>query len=423
MANDLSASFPKYWSRRMQRKHHKVDVYRAIANYEEEGTLKIGNIVDRPYRSALTVNTLGSEGSYTRQDIDDTSETLTVDQKKEVTIYVQEPDVIQSKYSQANEYADDAAVALSNWIDGDVLGEYDQASSVVGAYEVAGTGSASDGIGATITISNVLKVFVLASKKLGLLNVKHKAVYKNKQGTQANEKSNLFAVMSPDFWAVLLQFVGGKETVFGDKSAVNGHLGRYMGFDLYESNNLGWSGRLEYGTLGTDGDTIVINGVTLTLKDAIGTTAGNVHLGASTSAVSLDILVAAINAPGTTVAEGAAAGFVALSAANQALLKGITATDGGTYMTLKSKGRGAVIVSETLTAEADIWTPDKQIEHQLFGVKGATDIVIQKYPNLKIKDRTGYLGSDFVTWTLYGKKTFDEGDDCLVDIQSRSDSY
>ena len=72
--NDLSASFPKFWSRRMQRKHNKVDVYRAIANYEEEGTLKMGNIVDRPYRSSLSVYDLGSEVSYTRQDITDTSE-------------------------------------------------------------------------------------------------------------------------------------------------------------------------------------------------------------------------------------------------------------------------------------------------------------------------------------------------------------
>lgn len=423
MANSLSASFPKFWSRRMQRKHHKTDVYRAIANYEEEGTLKIGNIVDRPYRSALTVNTLGAEGSYTRQDIDDTSETLTVSTKKEVSFYVQEPDRIQSKYSTASEYADDAAVKLSNWIDGDVLGEYDQATSVIGNYQMAGTGSSGDGIGFTASISNILKVFVKADKALGLLNVKHKAVYKNKRGTEKTESNNMFAVISPNFKSVLLEYLGGKESNLGDKSGVNGHIGKYMGFDLYESNNLGWSGRLEFGTLPTDGDTIVINGVTLTFKDAIGTTAGNVHIGASSAGVALDILVASINAPGTTVAEGAAAGFVAVSAANQALLKGITATDVATYMTLKSEGRGAVIVSETLTAAADIWTTTKQIEHQLFGIKGATDIVIQKYPNFVTKDRSGYLGQDFVTWTMYGLKTFDEGDDMLVDVQSRSDSY
>ena len=34
MANDLSASFAEYWSRRMQLVHHKTDVFLEIANFE-----------------------------------------------------------------------------------------------------------------------------------------------------------------------------------------------------------------------------------------------------------------------------------------------------------------------------------------------------------------------------------------------------
>ena len=405
----------------MQRKHHKTDVYRAIANYEEEGTLKIGNIVDRPYRSALGVNTLGSEGSYTRQDITDTSETLTVDTKKEVSFYVQEPDRIQSKYSQANEYADDAAVKLSNWIDGDILGEYDQASSVIGAYEMAGTGSASDGIGFTLSISNVLKVFVKADKALGLLNVKFRAMYKNKRGTEKVESSNLFGVISPNFKSTLLEYLGGKETALGDTTAVNGHIGRFMGFDLYESNNLGASYYLAMTTFATEGDTLTINGVAWRFKAAIAQ-AGDIDIGAST-AIQIDNMVAAINNSESLAAGVEGTLYWEVTAANRFLLNGITATDGATYMTLKSEGRGHIAITETFTNDGNLFTVTKSLEHQLFGVKGATDIVIQKYPNFVTKDRSGYLGKDFVTWTMYGLLTFDEGDDMLVDVQVRSDAF
>ena len=44
-----------------------------------------------------------------------------------------------------------------------------------------------------------------------------------------------------------------------------------------------------------------------------------------------------------------------------------------------------------------------------------------------MKDRSdatyGYTGQDFVAWGLYGKKTFAEGADALVDVQIRSDAF
>ncbi|MEI6316289.1 MAG: hypothetical protein WCO65_01005 [bacterium] len=38
---------------------------------EEQDTLKKGDTVHRPYRSSLTVNDMGAQGQYTRQDITD----------------------------------------------------------------------------------------------------------------------------------------------------------------------------------------------------------------------------------------------------------------------------------------------------------------------------------------------------------------
>ena len=407
MSNSLSANFPEFWSKRIQVVSEKLAVYRKIANFEEAGQLKIGDVVHRPYGTTLIANAVGTDGAYTRQDITMTNEYLTVDQKKEATFYVEDADELQSKYPIAKFWSDRAAVALINKIDGDVLGEYDQADSQLGNYELGGGGSAADGIGFTLTTSNILKVFSKANKALDKLNV-----------AMGDRK----AVISPDFRDVLFQFIAGKETALGDSTGKNGHIGKYAGFQLYMSNALGWSGRLEFATNPTEADTITINGVAFNFKATLGEVAGTIHI-CSDAENTLNSLVAAINTPGTSVDSATDAGFVAVSDANVILLKDIVATDVATYMTLKAEGHGSIAVSETLSAEADIWTLTKQLQHNLFMQGTPTDLVVQKYPNMQMFHRTGYIGKDVVTWTFYGLKTFDEGDRLLVDVQIRSDAF
>ncbi len=403
MANSLSDNFPEYWSRRMQRKHEKTDVYRAIANFEEKSLLVRGDTVHRPYRSSLVVNDLGSEGGYTRQDITATDSSLTINQEKEVTFYIREPDVIQSNYKEANLWADDGAVKMGNQIDGQFFGEYDNATSSIDDGDLGGT----DGNGLTLTTSNVMKIFTIANRKLSHLDV---------------EDNNRWAVLSPEFREKLLEYLGGKESSLGDSTGKNGHIGKFMGFNLYKSNSLGHSCRLENGTIFAEGDTVTINGVEFNFKGTLGAVAGTIHI-CSDQAKTLDSLVAAINTPGTSVDSDTDAGYVKVSAANQALLKNVVATDGGTYMTLKTTGKSYIEVSEAIAAEADIWTTTKQIQHVLFGQGKPIDLVIQKFSNFKAKDRSGYIGKDFVTWTLFGIKTFEEGADQLVDVQIRSDAF
>jgi hypothetical protein len=88
MANSIIASLKEVWSRDYQDMAEKVRVYSNIANFRLESDLKKGDTAHRPYMSDVTVNTLGSEGSYTRQDITSTDESLSVDQEKEATFYI-----------------------------------------------------------------------------------------------------------------------------------------------------------------------------------------------------------------------------------------------------------------------------------------------------------------------------------------------
>ena len=407
MANTLSANFEEFWSRRLQRVSEKIATFRKITSLEEASTLKKGDTVHRPYMGALVANTLGATGAYTRQDIGTTDESMTVGDPVETTYYVQDPDVIQSKYSVFKNFNDRAAYALSNKLDGDVLGEYDQADSVVANYELGGGGTASDGIGFTLTISNLLKVFTRANKKLDLQNL------------GLGERK---AIISPSFKQVLIEYLAGKESALGDSTGRNGHIGKFGGFELYLSNALGWSGRLENGTVFANGDTITINGVELNFKDTLGAVAGTIHV-CTDQEKTLNSLVAAINTPGTSVDSSSNAGFVAVSAANQALLATIVATDGGTYLALKAEGRGYIAVSESVTAAADIWTTTKQIEHNLFLQGTPIDLAIQKMPSVSIWHRDGYVGSDVTTWQMYALKTFAEGARQMVDVAVRSDAF
>ena len=386
---------------------YREAVYPAIVSMEEQATLKNGQTVHRPYRSTLYPRNYTRGTAVVIRDVTDTDETLTVTTAKVVPFYIDDLDAIQHNYKVLNEYADDATTVLTNTIDGDILGEYDNATSKVDDVEI--NGSATAGVGFTLTTANVLSVFTQAKKKLKKQNI---------------VMNNFFGVISPEFEAVLMQFLANRESPLGDATGTNGNIGKYMGFELYVSNGLGWSGSLVMATIPTAGDTITINGVTFTAAaDAAAATAGEFSIQA-TAALALTQLVAAINnTTGYAAGAGAADTYFEVSAANRDLLIGITASESGTNLLIKAVGLGTVTVSETLTPAANIWTANKQIQHNLFGRKGAIDLVIQKRPNVEIKEVSDKLGKNILPWTLYGKKTFVEGARELVDVRVRSDAF
>ena len=398
MSNSLDASIKEVWSMDYQESFDKSNIFESIANFRYESDLKTGDTLNRPYISEVSVNTLGAEGSYTRQDINTTNETLTVDQEKEATFYLKDIDAFQSHYPTRERFAKQCGIKLANRIDGDVLGEVVNADSTLDDSIFGGTA----GNGINLTTSNVLRVFSIANRKLRELD------------NDPSERK--FATLSPYFEQVLIDSLGGREDALGERTGINGHIGRYGGFELFSTNASYWTGTLAIATNPSEGDTVVINGVTFTFESTLGTTAGNVHI-ASTAAKTVASLVAAINTPGTTVASDTDAGFVALSSADQKKLQDVTATDATTSLTLVSEGHGHLAVSETLTDDDDVWTDGKEMEHLIFGQGRPSDIIVQKYPNMMTKDRSGYIGQDIVNYIVYGLKTFDDGDKKMVDVQ------
>lgn len=400
MANSLSASFEEIWAAEQQRKFYKINVSMKIADTSFESTLRKGDTLNRPYRSDLTIQSYTRGTSITIDDLTDTNEQLSVDKQFATGFYVDDFDQIQDKYDIAARYGQDAAVLLSNQVDADVLGEAANATSNVDDGDIGGT----DGNGISLTTSNVLSVFSAAKRKLQKLNI---------------PQESLFGVVSPEVEEVLTQYGAGRDTAHGDRTQENGFLYHFYGFDLYSSNQLYTSAVLALATQPTNTDTVIINGVTFTFVTTIGTTPGNVLIGANDVSARTN-LTGLINDPGTTSATQ-----VALSTANQRVFANATATnsDANNTVTVTFKGLGVLVVSETLTDLTDEWTAALQKQHSLFGAKMAPTLVMQSMPTVRLRDVETKLGKNVLNGELYGVKTFADQADMLVSVDIASSTF
>jgi len=434
MSNNLdNSTFKEYYSARMQVTHHKVDVFRAIAYFGEEKNLKDGDTVNRPYRSKMVGQTYTRGTAFTVRDIAKTNEQLSVNTAKVAPFYVDDLDALQSQHNDMNDFADDSVIVLGNIIDGDVLGEYASAAYAVTEADITSGGSTSNGI--TLDTTNIQKIFAKAKMKLRRANVIEKRGVPKVPEAGMRGGQNLFAAISPDFESTLMEYLAGKETALGDSTSLSGHIGKYYGFDLYVTNSLTWTAVLSLATNPTNADTLTLTflggTVTITFVDTLSGAGGEVHI-ASTVDKTRANLAEFINAPGTTETEATDTGYTAFSATLDSegysprdRVGFLTATnsDSADTLTIVAKGMSFITVADTLTDTTDAWTAATQIQHQLFGVKGAIEVIIQKQPNVEVKDVPDKIGKNIVPWTLYGKKTFKEGTVQLVDVKIRTDAF
>lgn len=409
---------PETWAKEYQITHLKVPVYPAISNYRLAAGLKVGDTVHRSYASTPVAKEMGADGSYSTQALYDTDETLVIDKEYESSFYIKSLDELQNSLPVRSKYAKLAAAAIFNKIDGDILGQYDQFTTDLDDGDLGGTA----GNGITVTPSNVNKLFSASKKKLqkNQIMLDNGAKFTGFKPEDSAQTMGV-AVISPDIYQMLIERLEGKDTNLGDKAGVSGHQGEYGGFNIFVSNALGWSAELALPTIPTAGDTITINGVTLTAAaDGAATNPGDFSIQSAVDDAAAS-LVQLINGTGTAGADN----YIELSAANRLLLSGITATynTSTNILSLKALGYGSVTVSETLTPSGDVWTAEKQIQHALFGAAGAIDVVVQKTPSMEQNPVNGKVGKDFVTWAAAGYKVFNEGKTMMIDVKVRTDAY
>lgn len=406
MANAITAMSASYLSRRIGKKLYKNTIFRSLASFVEKDQLKDGQSVDRPYRADIVVENYTKGTALTAQDLTATADVLNVNVVKGALIYIDDIDKIQNRWSAANEWGDEMGKRLAIAIDSVFLYEVVNAADTIDSGDVGGTA----GQGITVTTSNIDKVFSAINKKFDVNDV---------------ELSDRNLVISPQFKETLIQRVGGKATQLGDITSKTGNIGRYLGLELYLSNNLTGSARWIPVDDPTNGATITVTerggtAITFPFVSSIGSTAGNILI-SGTVAGTIDNLVALINNGGVTSDSGVS--NVSLSLANQRRVQEWVAVDGTTYIEIRIKGSSYLTL--TTSEVADVWTTNTQLQHLLATKGKAIDAVIQKEPGVKKGDTisAGKAGVNILGLTLFGTKTFNQGTKEIFDVQARSDSY
>lgn len=391
MTNNLGELTPELWSSRLQRWIRKSTVYMVLATMEERKILSHGDTVHRPYTSDLSVADYTKGTAVTMKDLSATDEYLTVATTKVVPFYIDEIDKIQNLYSAADEWTRKAGYSLGNDIDGDFLEEAANASYSFDDSDVTATNGGAAGSAIIMSKTNAVEVVSLVKAEMNANSI---------PGDKAWD-----LIIDPVTASYIEQQVVANGFNTADLALKNGYAGDFMGFKTFVSNNLLHTTiSTATGNVSAD-DTYTVGGVTFTFK-AAPAVAGEVDLGAD-AATSLDNLAAAING-----AAGAGTTYIEVSEANRTKLTNMRAAATETDTTLTVKTAGASKIVEAL---ANVTTGDTIISC-LAERRGSIEMVIQKQPTTQINKVADKLGYNFISFDLYGKKTFKEGADNMVEI-------
>ncbi len=377
----------------------KVLVSKEVANMRFKSKLTYGESVERVAYdiSSIRVRTVSRGSASTIDSLTDSSELLEVNLEKEAVFHISDGEVKQAGPLNPGEViGGKIAHLVAQDLDARFFAEVRNAEKAFDTGDL--TTLASSGVPFAESTTNVPIMVARMPAKLRRNN---------------QTLVNLCFVTDAYGAASLVQYLLGKDIDLAGSVFKNGYAGTVAGAELYVSENLTASAVLGLATQPTDGDTVVINGITFTFKTTLGATAGNVLIGADADAARLN-LTTLINAPGTTTAQG-----VALSAADQVLLTDtyrITATNDATAntMTIVGVGAGAMTLSETLTDATDAWS--KNCVHAYFGKKGAIDMVVQDMQEVDMRPTADRRGTNVFSSYLAGIKTFTDGSKQFLNV-------
>lgn len=380
MANNITNFIPELWSKRIQVLREKMLVAKAICNYEEQAGLSFGDRVHRPTAPDFVVNDYVRNTDVTLQDVATGDEYMDIDRSKEVSFYIDKLDAKQSKYDVEMESVKRAVYKIKNEMDAHVLKAVLDSTHTADGWQVTG-GSA--GSPAALTPTVCTQFFENAKAILRTADVEDDRPW--------------YAVVTPKVTAVIAQTFVGSGFNLADSALKNGYKGDAFGLKIFESTNVLHTQTATLNTVIAT-DVLVVAGVTFTV---IATPAlpGAIDLGANDTETAANF-AAAINGWAW-----AGTAYIEVSAADRIKLKnaGIYATSDGAVLTIYGAGEfvasktGNTITLGTLTANCEI------------GRMGATDLVVQMYPEVQKNKDPKKSGYNWLIIDLYGRKKFTEG--------------
>lgn len=211
---------PTLWADSILENLDNALVLGALANKEYEGTIsgagssvkisEVGNVAVTAY-----------SGTVNYEELDDASKELLIDKKAYAAVSIDDVDNVQSKPKLLGKLSNRMAYGIANYVDADIASLYADAGITV----TGTTQSATD-----VNSANVISLFTGAARELDEANA---------------PQEGRVAVIPP--W-LKEKMVLAKIIRDTDNSATmtNGMIGRYLGFDVYVSNNVSHSGTTWY---------------------------------------------------------------------------------------------------------------------------------------------------------------------------------
>lgn len=399
MANSVSDLKPAFWANEAERSLFVENKALAIANTTLRNILAgEGNVVYRTIVSYPASQTYTPGSDVTGTAVTGSKEALTVSTYKTALVTIDDTEKVQSIIDLGRNISQKMMMMHNNSIEQAVVAEVTNALWSLDDGNVGG----SAGSNASLNTSNVYQLFTAADTKL--------------DATDA-PKAGRTALVGTHTLNMIKLAVQSKNTVFGDGVLTRGVVASIMGWDILYTNNLPYYAVLTLATNPTTLDTITIAGVTFTFRDSLLGTEGEFNI-ADTPTNNIINLAAALNTPQTAIAETSAGGYTAISSENIFVLRDkrrLSATIVTAATTLSIAGYGDIVVSETLTAPADVWSSQRQ--DSLFCVKGAIDLIVQIPPKIEVvRDQDQF--ADIVKSLIgYGKKTYADGARELVRVK------
>jgi len=406
MANTFTSIIADYWAKKLQLEHFKYNAYKFVASSQYEAQLSDGDVFHKSYfdtqNAELAVYTPQSDIGV--EDITTTDETLTVNQLFATAREFDRFQTVQTAMDIANEVAPKDAQRMANHMDYNVFAQVANAANIVDSGYL-GSGTA-DGVGIVPAATNVLEVFAAADRLLEEQNI---------------ASTDRKAVICPRLAQSIKEFLGGRDTQLGDNKLQDGNLNlKFMGYNLYVSNNLYSTALLAMATQPTNGDTVVIDGITFIFRTALTSpaVAGEVLIGASADVARAN-LTALITAPGTTTANGSA--WATTHENYKKLVNRATATNDNSAntMALTYKGKSNLAVSETFADPTDTWTATKTLAHNFFCADTPVDIVQQIKPMVEITPAQLRFSRYVKRGMYYGLKMFRENTFNTVAVKTK----
>lgn len=377
----------------------KVLVGKMIANTRFEPVLKYGASVARiAYDiSAVYVRSVTRGSASTIDALSDSSETLTINLEKEAVFHVSDGEATQTGPLNPGEViGGQIAVKVAADLDYRIFAEVLNASLAFDNGDL--TTLSSTGTPITLSATTVPQMVTRMPAKL-----------RNRNNQTI---SNMALVVDAYAAADIEQYLLGKQFSIVESVFKNGYAGPIATASVYVSENLSSSVVFTSATTPTDGDTVIINGVTFTYNTTLTTTAGSVLISGSADAARAN-LTALINTPGTTTTYGTALSTTNANIINQ--ISKIAATNSNSADTMTLAGAGRLIVGGTMTATTNTWSLN--MIHCYYGKIGAIDLVVQDLKEVDMRPTADRRGTNVFSSYLAGLKTFADGAKKFLDVK------